>query len=156
MSNSELAPADLEGIRRTLDDYHRFHDERRSEEWVALFVPEARYVVHDQEYLGHEGLWRFLVERRSGAGKHINGVPLVTRLADGLCSAEVDYVGYRRAEGMIVVGGTGRYYDRLRRDDDGRWRFVERRIAGALRSDRDIVEPRTAEVTTGRPVGGRA
>lgn len=144
MTGTQPASIDMCGIQRTLDEYNRFHDERRSAEWVALFVPDARYVVHGHTYLGHDELWRFLAERRNGAGKHINGVPLVTSLEDGLCAVEVDYVGYRRAEGAIVVGGTGRYYDRLRRDHDGRWRFVERRIEGALRADRDIVEPRTA------------
>ena len=34
----------------------------------------------------------------------------------------------------------------LRRGGDGRWRFAERRVEGALRSDRDIAEPRTAAV----------
>ncbi|PXY23426.1 hypothetical protein BAY59_27535 [Prauserella coralliicola] len=153
MTGPEPGSADLYGIQRTLDDYNRFHDERRSAEWVALFVPDARYIVHDRIYAGHDELWRFLAERRGGAGKHINGVPLVTSLGEGLCAVEVDYVGYRRAEGAIVVGGTGRYYDRLRRDDYGRWRFVERRIEGALRTDRDIVEPRTAVFASRREEG---
>ena len=70
---TELLGEDFYGIQLTLDEYNRFHDSRESSRWVGLFVPDGRLVVHGHEYLGHAGLWRFLAERRDGAGKH--GLP---------------------------------------------------------------------------------
>jgi 3-phenylpropionate/cinnamic acid dioxygenase small subunit len=142
MTDVELTMADFQAICGTLDAYDRYHDERRSKEWVGLFTEDAVYAVHGTEFHGHDGLRQFLAGRRDGAGKHHCGVPLVTMMGEDECRVEVNYFGLRRGEDGILTGGTGRYHDRLRRED-GLWRFVERRIDGALRSARDITEPHT-------------
>jgi 3-phenylpropionate/cinnamic acid dioxygenase small subunit len=131
---------DYQGVVRTLEDYNRFHDERRGSDWVGLFADDAVFIVHERPYHGHEGLQTFVDERRNGIGKHFNGIPLIQPLGPDTCRVELDYVGFRKEnDGAMYVGGTGRYYDVLRRDAD-RWRFVERRIVGELRETGEPLE----------------
>jgi hypothetical protein len=137
--------AEFQAVCRLLDAANRHHDARASEAWVALFTEDATYSVHGEAYVGADGLRRFLRNRRDGAGKHHCGVPLVTVLAADHYVVETDYFGFRRGAEGIVVGGTGRYRDVLRKRD-GRWLIAERRITGVLQSPRDITEPRTAAI----------
>jgi len=144
MSDAGAGFAEFLAVCRVLDALDRHHDSRDADAWLALFTADARYSVHGTEYVGTAELRRFLRERRDGAGKHHHGVPLVTAISDAERLVETDYFGFRRGEDGIVVGGTGRYRDVLRRED-GRWLVAERRIEGVLLSPLDITEPKTAD-----------
>ena len=121
---------DYAAVCRTLDDYNRCHDARLSDEWIDLFAPDATFTVHGHAYVGHAELRDFLASRRPGAGKHLSGVPIIVESDADTCRVEADYIGFRRPSDSVTVGGTGRYFDRLRRFPD-RWRFTERVIVGA-------------------------
>lgn len=144
MSDPDVGFAEFQAVCRLLDTLDRHHDSRDADAWLACFTDDATYSVHGTEYAGTDGLRRFLAQRRDGAGKHHHGVPLITRTGADELLVESDYFGFRRGPDGIVVGGTGRYADRLRRQD-GRWLIAERRISGALLSARDMTEPRTAD-----------
>jgi 3-phenylpropionate/cinnamic acid dioxygenase small subunit len=118
---------DFEQICLLNTRYAMLFDDRAFEEWIDLFVSDAIFDVRGQEFRGHAGLRQFL-ETRADAdrGKHMPGVPAITRADSGTCAALVDYVYLCSGDTGIRISA-GRYHDRLRRDGD-RWQFVERRI----------------------------
>ncbi len=119
--------AALEQIRRLFAEYcHRF-DDRDVDGWVALFTPDARFVVGRTEHVGHDAIraWADAAQAASTApSRH-----LITNAAIDLDSPDEA----RSTSDFVVVNAdrtiaaAGRYADQLRRDG-GEWRLAERRV----------------------------
>jgi len=130
-------------IREVLERYMRYNDDGALDRLVALFDEDAVLQVMGRVMRGHEQIRAFL----GAGGVFVDGKPLWTdpgqlllqpRSAhlssnpvidvDGdTATAETDFaVVQRDDDGRARVALVGRYRDRLRKNDAGRWRFVQR------------------------------
>jgi hypothetical protein len=129
-------------IRRMLEQYMRFNDDRALDRLLSLFAPDAIYRVAGGEYVGHEAMRGFL----STAGfrdtqphwtdddqlmvmprsMHLMTNPIIEIDGDRATSECEFVVMVRDATGHPKVSLIGRYRDRLRRDADAGWLFTER------------------------------
>ena len=119
---------DAEQIRRTLSEYSHLCDDGRFEELADLFTSDARMLMLDREVEGRQAIADLLAQvLPDGArGVHMTANSLVD-VNDSEARVTTDYLFVRPfVEGPKIVAA-GRYYDRLRRDED-RWRFSERKI----------------------------
>lgn len=119
---------DVEQIRRTLGEYSRLCDDGRFDEFADLFTADARLLMLGEEIEGNDAIAATMasVQPDGARGLHMTANPLVD--IDGAeATATTDYLFVRPAVDGLAVVAAGRYYDRLRRDED-RWRFSERRI----------------------------
>lgn len=59
--------------------------------------------------------------------RHILGVPLIAKDADGMVASETSFLVVRTMrDGQMMVFAAGVYLDKLRRDGTGAWRYAER------------------------------
>jgi hypothetical protein len=130
-------------IRRMLERYMRFHDDRVLDGVVSVFAPEALFRTGGKAFAGREEIREFFA--RSGyrndqpswtddeeqlrvmpRSMHIMVNPIINILGD-VATAESEFVYLVRDESgrakMVLVG---RYRDRLRRDDEAGWLIVAR------------------------------
>jgi ketosteroid isomerase-like protein len=130
-------------IRRMLERYMRFHDDRVLDGVVSVFAPEAVFRTAGQVLDGREEIREFFA--RSGyrndqpswtdddeqlrvmpRSMHIMVNPIIN-IAGDVATAESEFVYVVREESgrakMVLVG---RYRDRLRRDDQAGWLIVQR------------------------------
>jgi 3-phenylpropionate/cinnamic acid dioxygenase small subunit len=129
-------------IRRLLEQYMRYNDDRALDRLLSLFTSDAIYRVGGGEHVGHEGMRRFL----GGVGfkdnqphwtdedqlmvmprsMHIMSNPIIE--VDGnTATAELEFVVMGRDEnGRPKVSLIGRYRDRLRKDPEKGWLIAER------------------------------
>jgi 3-phenylpropionate/cinnamic acid dioxygenase small subunit len=129
-------------VRRTLERYMRFNDDKDLDRVLTLFAPDAVYRVGGGEFVGHDEIADFLggVGFRSGRRPwtdddqlmvmprttHVLSNPVVDVEGDRAV-AESDFVVYDRDEaGHARVTLIGRYRDHLARRPDGTWVFTER------------------------------
>jgi len=122
------AEDDRTAIRAVLVRYCHLCDEGRFDEWAQLFAEDATFTVLGKIHVGREAVKGFIEnaqppERR---GKHVLSEPLVELEGAG-ASAWTDYLFVGRDDGGLSVTSTGRYHDRLAKQD-GVWRFVNREI----------------------------
>ena len=129
-------------IRRMLEQYMRFNDDRALDRLVSLFAPNAIYRVGGHEHVGHDGIREFL--GRSGfrdgqprwtdddqlmvmpRSMHLMTNPII-EVEDDVAMAESEFVVLvRDANGHPKIALMGRYRDRLRRDARAGWLFTER------------------------------
>lgn len=129
-------------IRRVLEHYMRYNDDRAIDRLLSLFAEDAIYRVAGREYVGHEEMRSFL----GGAGFH-EGQPrwtdegqlmVMPRSMHLMTNPVIDVAGdHATAESEFVVivrddsgrpkmSLVGRYRDRLRRDPVAGWLFTER------------------------------
>jgi 3-phenylpropionate/cinnamic acid dioxygenase small subunit len=128
-------------VRRTLERYMRFNDDRRLDDILALFAPDAVYQVGGRKMTGLDEIRRFFTELGYRAGRphwHDDGQLMVMpRSAHVLSNPVIDVDGdVARAESDFVVldrdesghgrfSLIGRYRDRLARVGET-WVFTER------------------------------
>ena len=120
-------------------------DADRLEEWPGFFLEQCLYKVTtaDNHAKGYQaGIiyadTRAMLTDRVFAlreaniyerqrYRHILGLPLIAAAPDGSVTAETSFLVIRTMrEGQMDVFVTGIYLDRLRRDQAGAWRYVER------------------------------
>lgn len=122
------ARADDEGaIREVIALYGMLLDDRRVEEWLDLFAPDAEF----SQCKGHEQIADAIVGGQASLGNKHLACASIVRVDGDAALAWTDGLG------MVDAGDTGsgpgytlyplRYYDRLRRMD-GRWKFIRRDV----------------------------
>jgi len=118
-------------ILRTLHGYAHAIDYGDVDAWVDCFAEDALFEVRGRIQYSIRGraALREFVARHTHAPeawhKHFMVEPFVD--VDGDAAACRSYFTVLRDDGGApVVGIFGRYRDQLRREPDGRWRFVER------------------------------
>jgi hypothetical protein len=129
-------------IRRLLEQYMRYNDDRALDRLVSLFTPDAIYRVGGGEHVGHEGMRTFLggVGFKDGQPRwtdddqlmvmprsmHIMTNPIIEVDGD-TATSELEFVVIGRDEnGRPKVSLIGRYRDRLRKDPEKGWLIAER------------------------------
>ncbi len=122
-------------IRETIERYMRHNDDRDVDRILELFTPDARLQVGGRAFVGHAEI-RALYEAQGSAlprwhspgelfkqpaSSHLSSNPIIE--IDGeQATAETDFLVVRRdSEGRASCWLSGRYRDRFRRSDDGRW-----------------------------------
>jgi 3-phenylpropionate/cinnamic acid dioxygenase small subunit len=129
------------GVRRTLEHYMRYNDDKRLDQILPLFASDAIYRVAGRTMVGHEAISAFFEELgyRNGRPRwtdegHLLDMPRsahlmsnpVIEVAGDTATAESDFAVMDRDEtGHATVILAGRYRDRLRRQGES-WVFVER------------------------------
>ena len=130
----------LEAIRRVLADYALFHDQRRHSEMLTLFEDDCKLEVSgfpeqipDAHVQGKDAIFEYYGGDRGPDDppsqfhfKHVISNPQIVLDGD-----QATVVAYFDVTGLEVVQ-TGLYQERLRRGDDGQWRFTSKRIVGML------------------------
>jgi ketosteroid isomerase-like protein len=143
MPNPELQGDWLDklAIREVLERYMRYNDDGAADRIADLFDEDAVMQVMGRVIEGRDAIravfapsgapdpepWsspgRLLVQPRS---VHLSSNPVIDVDGD-LATSETDFLVVRRDEsGTAVPALVGRYRDRLRRRDDGRWVITQR------------------------------
>jgi hypothetical protein len=118
---------DVSAVLSTLGEYCAATDAKDAKRLEACFAPDAVFEVID----GATTLCGPAIAQRLARNGHLGHVHLTCNVAiawndEGTeCSAASTFV-VLDAEGRVNL--FGRYADRLRADDEGVWRFVERVI----------------------------
>ncbi len=127
-------------IRELLERYMRYNDDLSADELAELFDEDANFQVMGQVHVGREAIRSFFDREGSNAPRwtvpgelfkqpgsiHVSSNPVVDVDGD-TATAESDFLVVRRdADGRARAVLAGRYRDRLRRLDDGRWVIVTR------------------------------
>ncbi len=113
---------DLLDILALHREYGASLDEKRLEDHLGLWLPDAVLHVFGREYAGVEAIARFM--RTARDGKHLTLAPQVRFEADR-ASALADFIFYDAPD--LSVYSAGLYRDELVRSADG-WRFARREI----------------------------
>jgi 3-phenylpropionate/cinnamic acid dioxygenase small subunit len=119
---------DIEAIRGVLVRYCHLCDEGRFDEWGELFTEDATFTVLGETHRGRPAVQEFIegAQPPEQRGKHMLSEPLID-VHDDEASAWTDYLFVGRHGGGLAVTSTGRYHDRLARQD-GVWRIASREI----------------------------
>ena len=126
-------------IREMIERSVRCIDDQDAEALVALFEADGVMQLAGTVFAGHDALrgmfrgaapatrWTepgHLLEQPGGT--HLTSNPVIDVDGD-VATAETDMVTLKRGDdGRAVITLLARYRDRLRRGDDGRWRFSSR------------------------------
>lgn len=128
-------------IRELLERYMRFNDDRAADRLAELFDEDAIFQVVGKLVVGREAIREFFRgDSQSDPAAWTNGGELLKQPASlHLCAnpvididgdtatSELDFhVVRRNGDGRAVTTLIGRYRDRLRRLDDGRWVITAR------------------------------
>jgi ketosteroid isomerase-like protein len=134
-------------IRELLERYMRYNDDLAADKIAELFDEDARFQVMGRVHAGREAIRSFFAREGSDAAAwtasgelfkqpgsvHISSNPVIDVDGDS-ATAELDFLVVRRDEdGRARPVLVGRYRDRLRRRDDGRWVIVTRTGVSAAR-----------------------
>lgn len=123
-----LDPIAESGIRRTLARYCQSCDDGDFDRFGELFEAGASFSVLGRTHEGRDAIRAFMevAQRAEARGKHVIAQSDIEVDVDGVSATAVtDYVFVTKAK---EITSAGRYHDRLRRGDDGEWRFVSREI----------------------------
>jgi hypothetical protein len=118
----------VEGVTETLLDFCTFCDEARADEVVSLFSQVGTFNP-GRAFQGHDQIRRLaahLLHSWSASLHSITNIrvrPISGSEASAMCNI---YAWHQRTDGSQYESW-GRYIDRLRYED-GRWRFVERKV----------------------------
>jgi hypothetical protein len=118
----------VSGVTDTLYDFCTFIDEARLDDFVMLFCEDGCF-DGGRPRVGREkirNLAAYLLNAWAASSHYITNVrvqPVGTSEASSICSV---YAWHLRTDGSQYESW-GRYVDRLRLED-GRWRFVERKV----------------------------
>lgn len=141
-------------IRRVMERYMRWNDDRRLDRMLTLFTPDAKYRVAGVLYEGHAQIREFLrsvgyAEDRPAwtegdqmwvmpRSAHVMSNPVIDVYGDR-ATAESDFVVIERNEqGKAAIVLVGRYRDRFERDAAGNWLIADR--AGVSMARRNAPE----------------
>ena len=147
MTDSNSALAELTARVQLLEDERAIHETHHrycqavdfGEEaaWVDLFMPDAKLETHESQtgdstrpLIGHDWIAR-LVARHTRAPErwHQHQVTNALITLEGDTASCVSYFHLLvENSGQREIGCFGRYYDKMARCPDGRWRFQERII----------------------------
>ena len=128
----------VEGVRRTVYEYLLLHDiPNVVGDLIALFTEDAILDIsgygeslegrlNGREAIG--GLYRRLDAGGVASGKHTTTNVHIE--VDGDEATVISYLDVGQPPTPGVAPGGGIYQERLRREADGRWRFVHKRIIG--------------------------
>jgi 3-phenylpropionate/cinnamic acid dioxygenase small subunit len=128
-------------IRRVIDQYCRYLDDRRFAPLLELFAEDATFSTMGQALAGRVAMAAFfgpgdVVAAERPRATHVLSNCIVEVDGD-TASAETDWVMIRRTgEGATIIELAGRYRDRLRRSAET-WLFTERRAIAMARPPRD-------------------
>jgi hypothetical protein len=131
--------AELDDHQQVLDSMYRYGhavDYGLNAEWVDCFTPDGTFVLSRRgqealEFAGTRALSDFIAGHTNAPEfwhKHLLVEPRITIDGDRADVASYFVRIDRSGTGVNHIRSFGRYLDRLRRSDDGRWRF-EHRIA---------------------------
>jgi hypothetical protein len=127
-------------IRELLERYMRYNDDRAADQLLELLDEDIRFQVVGNVYAGREEVrqlfstadsdppsWTEPGELLKQPGSvHISSNPIIEVDGDD-ATAETDFLVINRDEsGRAFSSLVGRYRDRLRRRDDGRWVITTR------------------------------
>ncbi len=127
-------------IRQLLERYMRYNDDRAADQLVELLDEDVRFQVVGKVYAGREEVrklfsmadpnpppWTEPGELLKQPGSvHISSNPIIDVDGD-TATAETDFLVVNRDEhGRAYSSLVGRYRDRLRRRQDGRWVITTR------------------------------
>ena len=117
---------DSEAIRRLIALYGPLLDGGRLEEWGQLFHTDAVFAVWETRYEGREAIVNGIGGMQPEAAiSHLALTPIIDFEDEAHARAWTDFSVCIQQGEATSVANTGRYHDRLRRED-GRWRFAER------------------------------
>jgi len=136
-------------IREVLERYMRYNDDLAADRLAELFDEDARFQVMGQVHVGREAIRTFFARTGANAPQwhepgelfrqpgsvHISSNPVID--VDGAtATAESDFLVVRRdQDGRAKSVLVGRYRDRLRKLDDGRWVIYTRTGVSARPSE---------------------
>lgn len=140
-------------IRDVIERYMRYNDDGDAERLTSLFHEDATFQTAGQVHRGRDvigalfrgafsdvqaGRWtdegNLFAQPRS---LHIGANPVIDLDGDR-ATAETDFqVVVRNAEGRAALSVIGRFRDRLRRADDGRWLIESRAIVSVAKQGGD-------------------
>jgi uncharacterized protein (TIGR02246 family) len=127
-------------IRRLIALYSQLIDDKRFDEWGALFDDDAIFEARGQRWSGRDDIVTSISAlMATPITKHLAGIPVVDVAGDGTARAWTDLTTFIGGEGGVTIATIGRYHDSFRRGSDGRWRFTARVLvtagSGALPHD---------------------
>jgi 3-phenylpropionate/cinnamic acid dioxygenase small subunit len=140
-------------IRRLLEHYMRYDDDRNLSGMLSVFEPDAMYRVMGQEFVGHDAIDAFLGGNgmtkdfaswrepdqlmRPPVSTHILSNPVIEFIDADTAAVESDFTVVERDEaGHAAIVLAGRYRDTVARQPDGRWLFRERTGVSMRRRDK--------------------
>lgn len=144
----EAAPRmeDREAIRDTLRRYAMYLDDARVDEFLDLFTEDAVFTAADFVYAGRDAIRTELAEKPRGPGKHLPFPAVIEFESTGSARAWSDFLRVKQdvagdPESWRITS-VGRYYDRIVRGEDGRWRFQRRDVQILeMPNPHELVEP---------------
>jgi len=138
-----IAAADELALRNLLSRYGHTLDDRKPDEFAALFIEDALLSAAGNEFRGREQIRGFVVSLLDKEpGKHVTvNTDLRAASADRV-EVTSDFVLLARSADSWSIGRAGRYDAVVERDAAGVWRFRTRVIVFAPTSNAvDRAEP---------------
>ena len=129
MSDADAA-VEESAIRRLLAEYCHAYDDKRADDFAALFTEDAEFRVFEQARQGRQEIRDHIGVQQPGMppGQHVtyNSVIEIDPSGDK-ARAWTDFLYLRKDGDGHTISNAGRYHDRLVREPD-RWRFRTRTI----------------------------
>lgn len=137
---------DVERIRETLRQYAIFLDDARVDDFLDLFTEDAVFTAAGLIYEGREEIRDELADKPRRLGKHLPFPALIQLESATEARAWSDFLRVMiENEGdptSWVITSVGRYYDRLAKGEDGRWRLQRRDVQIlAMENPKDLIQP---------------
>jgi uncharacterized protein (TIGR02246 family) len=117
-------------IRRLLAEYCHAYDDKRADDFAALFTDDAEFRVFGQVRRGRQEIHDHIGVQAPGMapGQHVTYNSVIDIDPGGdTARAWTDFLYLRKDGAGHTISNAGRYHDRLVRDAD-RWRFRTRTI----------------------------
>lgn len=115
MTNA-VSPADDAAVRTLLAAYCQRVDDRKTDELVELFSPDAVVVLGGREHAGREALHKLFGSLAGNAGKHLTTNSIISAESGTRFSSVSDFAFLRKGDdgtwGLAVIG---RYVDTIER-----------------------------------------
>jgi hypothetical protein len=125
-------PVEIDRIRDLLHRYSLYIDDGRGDEFEELFAKDATFNVLDMRIRGRSAIRIEFVGPPGRLRKHLPFTAVVEIRSLSEARAWSDFIMVRLPDpeqpGLGEVYQMGRYYDRLIKQADGRWRFAERNV----------------------------